>query len=974
MGALKAQKRGAPPFFSSSRRKPISKMAATSSNSLGQENTLSEMIKEYKIGQFEINPCDVLVQPLVRPLKEFGVRRLVESFKSKGNMDTSMICVVERDDEEQCSRTYLIVEGAHRTTALQRIIKEYEDKGQTPPEWCLHVKVNVYKWSIPRILMMAYARAANQSHSDYIADSVLDRLFYLKAAADTARNNPIATIKVFKHNGHINAKGLAAYLKATNSVELTDAGIREITLLSYLQDEDMAHLEKLCSESEAQSKALSMYYVMKVIKADPFFCTVERRRVLFTRVAVSRTKHSRVGDTRSGEKALSELCKAVSTALTFIRDYRARRNEMIMKIDPESLLSDEHKAESSDETKLFTNAEKGEYDDQLKDYRNGSEFPQTFETRFRITKSELEGHVNQLVLDKEAAEEAAEEAADEEAVEEADEDADVETVDSCAFLESSTLSDDEDTNRDSTFEDTNTEATETTDAVQPRRSSRKRKQTPKSTDSGASANRFRSKRKQRRVNPGVEEQEAISPEMIIARAEVWIQPETFEQFRAKNGADYIRVKHQTSLVIIDPVYTSAFVSNDAKYWFRAASELLKEDEPGTLLVYTPWHMASVWNSALESLGEEVELKLEPTPMYVIEKPDGLPNAGNSSEQYDAVTMVLVAHRTGQAVPLCRDPPTELFGRSHGWMPPTSNVLTNNQKRAPNTMIKSGGHAVFPALQRSFNTTSALIQRYTKGREGEGMGEHVVELSDSGVCSASVPCLVLGRRYVGFSPDAHEGVNGILKQTILRRTRSGNSVSYDFGGMLPGCMEDLVGSSTPPEYLADEKYQKLKTPFDKAQYDAEVYGCEIKKSLIVDAGWGLFASEAKKEGDTLGYYWGKVYFLDDVPAEKNTGRYMMTTKYLQAKEGDVEGERRFMHIDGVLACAAGYVNDPALVGYKANAAFQELDLLPCTVENEVNPPIWSLIILVATKDISANEEIYTNYSGSYVCHAETSIWC
>ena len=469
-------------------------MAATSSNSLGQENTLSEMIKGYKIGEFEINPCDVLVQPLVRPLKEFGVRRLVESFKSKGNMDTSMICVVERDDEEQCSRTYLIVEGAHRTTALQRIIKEYEDKGQTPPEWCLHVKVNVYKWSIPRILMMAYARAANHSHSDYIADSVLDRLFYLKAAADTARNNPIATIKVFKHNGKIHGKGLAAYLKATNSVELTDAGMREITLLSYLQDEDMAHLEKLCSESEAQSKALSMYYVMKVIKADPFFCTVERRRVLFTRIAVSKSKHSRVGDTRSGEKALSELCKAVSTALTFIRDYRARRNEMIMEIDPESLLSDEHKAESSDETKLFTNAEKGEYDDQLKDYRNGSEFPQAFESRFRITKSELEGHVNQLVLDKEAAEEAAEEAADEEAVEEADEDADVETVDSCAFLESSTLSDNEDTNRDST------EATETTDAAQPRRSSRKRKQTQKSTDSGASDNR-RHQAKHRRVYP-----------------------------------------------------------------------------------------------------------------------------------------------------------------------------------------------------------------------------------------------------------------------------------------------------------------------------------------------------------------------------------------------------------------------------------------------------------------------------------------
>ena len=64
MGALKAQKRGAPPVYSSSRRKPTSKMAATSSNSLGQENTLSEMIKEYKIGEFEINPCDVLFSHL----------------------------------------------------------------------------------------------------------------------------------------------------------------------------------------------------------------------------------------------------------------------------------------------------------------------------------------------------------------------------------------------------------------------------------------------------------------------------------------------------------------------------------------------------------------------------------------------------------------------------------------------------------------------------------------------------------------------------------------------------------------------------------------------------------------------------------------------------------------------------------------------------------------------------------------------
>ena len=76
------------------------------------------------------------------------------------------------------------------------------------------------------------------------------------------------------------------------------------------------------------------------------------------------------------------------------------------------------------------------------------------------------------------------------------------------------------------------------------------------------------------------------------------------------------MKHQTSLVIIDPVYKSAFALNDARYLFRTAFELLKEDEPVTLLVHTPWQIASVSKSALESIGEEVKLKLEPTPMLL----------------------------------------------------------------------------------------------------------------------------------------------------------------------------------------------------------------------------------------------------------------------------------------------------------------------------------------------------------------------
>ena len=83
-----------------------------------------------------------------------------------------------------------------------------------------------------------------------------------------------------------------------------------------------------------------------------------------------------------------------------------------------------------------------------------------------------------------------------------------------------------------------TEATEATNAAQPQRSGRKRLVTQRDTDSSASNNRRHPKRKQRRVDPVVEEQKAVSPQTIITRVEVWIQPQTFEQFRHKNGAGF----------------------------------------------------------------------------------------------------------------------------------------------------------------------------------------------------------------------------------------------------------------------------------------------------------------------------------------------------------------------------------------------------------------------------------------------------
>jgi hypothetical protein len=67
-----------------------------------------------------------------------------------------------------------------------------------------------------------------------------------------------------------------------------------------------------------------------------------------------KTNERRTAVQRTAEQVFNDLCKVVAKALTLICNYRAKRNEMLKEIDPDSLLSEELKAESSFETKLIS--------------------------------------------------------------------------------------------------------------------------------------------------------------------------------------------------------------------------------------------------------------------------------------------------------------------------------------------------------------------------------------------------------------------------------------------------------------------------------------------------------------------------------------------------------------------------------------------------------------------------------------------
>jgi hypothetical protein len=68
-------------------------------------------------------------------------------------------------------------------------------------------------------------------------------------------------------------------------------------------------------------------------------------------------------------------------------------------------------------------------------------------------------------------------------------------------------------------------------------------------------------------------------------------------------------------------------------------------------------------------------------MYIIEKPDGLPHAGISSELYDAVTMDLVPIGLSRLWLRAGDPSTDVFRRSHSWIILTSLIyfFTNSPR-------------------------------------------------------------------------------------------------------------------------------------------------------------------------------------------------------------------------------------------------------------------------------------------------------
>jgi hypothetical protein len=146
----------------------------------------------------------------------------------------------------------------------------------------------------------------------------------------------------------------------------------------------------------------------------------------------------------------------------------------------------------------------------------------------------------------------------------------------------------------------------------------------------------------------------------------------------------------------------------------------------------------------------------------------------------------------------------------------------------------------------------------------------------------------------------------------------------------------------------------------AKRDAQVYSLELKKSKIPGAGMGLFAKKGFKEGELLGYYWGRFFFNREEAADSN--RVIATQKKRVSPSGQLEN----MYIDGSLRCAVTYINDPKGTEFFANATFTEesFDTRRVAEGELTSPPLWTIMRAVAKIEIPVGTEILANYANNY----------
>ena len=370
------------------------------------------------------------------------------------------------------------------------------------------------------------------------------------------------------------------------------------------------------------------------------------------------------------------------------------------------------------------------------------------------------------------------------------------------------------------------------------------------------------------------------------------------------------------------------------------------DSEGTAIILVDVFTAGTWKDQLTSSGLTVEpIIVQPKHHYFRE---GVAN----------ILLLLMCYKNQSHTFLtCFMRPTTLTSQNN--LSPTLNYIENYCFPKLETTLKWDFSLEEANSEVHIYLLELFIQRHSF------IENLVVDLSAPTLLSGGA-ALLHSRSYFGFEANMIHGVRRLQHFLI---NSSEVQEADKVGDITEQCktlglmeLELLETKSFQPDkiqnFLKNRSEKTKPNPVYVATFDGRAYGVTIKQSESATNGYGLFALKPHQEGSVLGSYWGSMYFAD--PAKKdpsNSHRIIGTDKY-RVKDGVKE----FLQLDGSDYCCATFANDPRSL--KKNTQVYKPNGEMITMDNFDGKTMMNMVYIRATRNIEKGSEIFINYGSNF----------
>lgn len=869
-----------------------------------------------------VNPFHVEKGAQARPVRESGVAYLKEQILQHGFLQFNAILVNEIPGTDP--QRYRIIEGAHRITALRRILmanaendprlSEIQDSVRT-------ITVKVYK-KFDRLTELLVADLCNEEKAHTVPVTLYDNLAWLLAVVD------VGLEVEYDEGGRVvfENKKLFEVLQGGGCTRAKNTLRVYAYILKYLYPSSL-ELLRVFNDVEGAERAVSKNFLYQHVQCANGKTVSEpvQLGILQRLINLSIGKYT-VDDTLSGRALGDFLCSATAAAEdrveAFERQWREMAGDLCIEYDTDTIAA-------------IANVRGGVFDSDV-----ATREPSVLVNALNRHQFDVDRRMEQK--DKEEREKEQDE-------------------------NDTNESKDGDNSDGGGGGDGEGSDSETGTGSQP--GDKRQRSDSAAEDDGNDLDSNVSKRlRPRRTDEGGDTEpgdESECDEDLLRSFSFYVKCCDWREWYYV-GEDTLKasLKGNVTLFVPDPPYGVLKNTNrdvlppkEMDQVCEAARYFLSER--GTIVIFCSWQQAYPWQTKLTENGFAVDKCL----MTIVSHPRFSIRPGRSYWMRNVTQFAVVAHWPGYGEYTTNwDPMSEEDKKAIGvkyCMREYANVIDNYIPPSRGKRLLNDEGKAIRVEEKSVGLYRLLLHRYTEE------GDYVMDLY-GGTFASGVACGLEGRGYVGCEKDplcfqpAYERV----VDTLHRRRAAGWVLSTQADHIHPDIQVKHKQLRAPQDVLPLLEAGDFRAVANQL---AEAQGLAIRTATVPQMGLGLFTINGRVRGEAIGYYWG--YWTVGEPnlsdfTEEEQDRVTATAKFVLAEDGVT---RIPLYCVGHSACPTSYANDPRNINKMANCVLLESG---CTIRRkssdgtDTDPPFCQLLLLKTLRTIQPNEELYWVYGDDY----------